>query len=106
MIAPKFSSEIASEKRPSVPHMCTEGTPSSKRGIGDGPKVGHSCQPALIDAKAETGWDVATRQAISRWRRGRTAHRFLTRARPPENAPAPDENTVALVTALTLTTLA
>jgi RNA polymerase sigma-70 factor (ECF subfamily) len=43
---------------------------------------------------------IATRQAISRWRRGRTAHRFLSRSRPPENAPAPDENTVALVTAL------
>ncbi len=26
---------------------------------------------------------VATRQAISRWRRGRTAHRFLARSRPP-----------------------
>ncbi len=43
---------------------------------------------------------VATRQAISRWRRGRTAQRFLSRSRPPENAPAPDETTVALVTAL------
>src|SRR3954470_19607792 len=43
---------------------------------------------------------VATRQAISRWRRGRTGHRFLSRSRPPENAPAPDENSVALVTAL------
>jgi RNA polymerase sigma-70 factor (ECF subfamily) len=43
---------------------------------------------------------VATRQAISRWRRGRTAHRFLSRSRPPEHASAPDENTVALVTAL------
>ena len=43
---------------------------------------------------------VATRQAISRWRRGRTVHRFLSRSRPPESAPAPDENTVALVTAL------
>jgi len=43
---------------------------------------------------------VATRQAISRWRRVRTANRFLTRSRPPESAPAPDENTVALVSAL------
>ncbi len=43
---------------------------------------------------------VATRQAISRWRRGRTAHRFLARSRPPASTPAPDENTVALVTAL------
>ncbi|MGA8246682.1 MAG: sigma factor, partial [Nocardioides sp.] len=27
---------------------------------------------------------VATRQAISRWRRGRTARDFLARSRPPE----------------------
>jgi len=43
---------------------------------------------------------VPTRQAISRWRRSRTARRFLATSRPPESAPAPDENTVALVTAL------
>lgn len=43
---------------------------------------------------------VATRQAISRWRRGRTALGFLARSRPPEPSAAPDENTVALVTAL------
>ena len=43
---------------------------------------------------------VATRQAISRWRRSRTAHRFHVTTRPPESAPAPDENTGALVTAL------
>jgi RNA polymerase sigma-70 factor (ECF subfamily) len=43
---------------------------------------------------------VATRQAISRWRRGRTARDFLSRSRPPEAAPGPDESTVALVTAL------
>jgi RNA polymerase sigma-70 factor, ECF subfamily len=43
---------------------------------------------------------VATRQAISRWRRGRTARTFLARSLPPEAAPAPDEITVALVTAL------
>jgi len=43
---------------------------------------------------------VATRQAISRWRRLRTANRFLQRSRPPESAAPPDENTVALVTAL------
>ena len=43
---------------------------------------------------------VATRQAISRWRRLRTANRFLQRSRPPEHAAPPDENTVALVTAL------
>lgn len=43
---------------------------------------------------------VATRQAISRWRRARTAVGFLNRQRPPEPTAAPDENTVALVTAL------
>ncbi|MGI8523186.1 MAG: sigma-70 family RNA polymerase sigma factor [Nocardioides sp.] len=43
---------------------------------------------------------VATRQAISRWRRTRTAMNFLARSRAPEPAAAPDENTVALVTAL------
>lgn len=43
---------------------------------------------------------VATRQAISRWRRARTAVGFLSRQRPPEATAAPDENTVALVTAL------
>ncbi len=38
---------------------------------------------------------VATRQAISRWRRGRTAHRFLSRSRPrrtrrrPTRTPSP-----------------
>jgi RNA polymerase sigma-70 factor, ECF subfamily len=43
---------------------------------------------------------VATRQAISRWRRMRTAGRFLQRSRPPEHTAAPDETTVALVAAL------
>jgi RNA polymerase sigma-70 factor (ECF subfamily) len=43
---------------------------------------------------------VATRQAISRWRRVRTARGFLARARPPEPSPPPDENSVALVAAL------
>jgi RNA polymerase sigma-70 factor (ECF subfamily) len=43
---------------------------------------------------------VATRQAISRWRRLRTARLHLATSRTPESAPAPDENTVALVTAL------
>jgi RNA polymerase sigma-70 factor (ECF subfamily) len=43
---------------------------------------------------------VATRQAISRWRRGRTAMRHLARSRAPETAPPPDENSVALVAAL------
>jgi RNA polymerase sigma-70 factor (ECF subfamily) len=43
---------------------------------------------------------VATRQAISGWRRRRTARAFLVRSRPPESQPPPDETTVALVTAL------
>ncbi len=43
---------------------------------------------------------VATRQAISGWRRRRTARKHLTGARPPDSAPAPDENTLALVAAL------
>lgn len=43
---------------------------------------------------------VATRQAISGWRRRRTARNFLARSRPPEPSRAPDENTVALVAAL------
>jgi RNA polymerase sigma-70 factor (ECF subfamily) len=43
---------------------------------------------------------VATRQAISRWRRVRTARGFLARSRPPEPSPPPDENSVALVAAL------
>jgi RNA polymerase sigma-70 factor (ECF subfamily) len=43
---------------------------------------------------------VATRQAISGWRRRRTARKHLTAVRAPETAPAPDENTVALVAAL------
>jgi RNA polymerase sigma-70 factor (ECF subfamily) len=43
---------------------------------------------------------VATRQAISGWRRRRTARKYLAIARPPDSAPPPDENTVALVAAL------
>jgi RNA polymerase sigma-70 factor, ECF subfamily len=43
---------------------------------------------------------VATRQAISRWRRTGTALRHLAGSRPPEPAPPPDENSVALVAAL------
>jgi RNA polymerase sigma-70 factor, ECF subfamily len=43
---------------------------------------------------------VATRQAISRWRRLRTASNFLAKSRAPEPTAAPDETSVALVTAL------
>jgi len=43
---------------------------------------------------------VATNQAISRWRRTRTALNHLVRSREPDPSPAPDESTVALVAAL------
>lgn len=43
---------------------------------------------------------VATRLAISRWRRDRVARTFLARSRLSETIPGPDENTVALVRAL------
>jgi RNA polymerase sigma-70 factor (ECF subfamily) len=43
---------------------------------------------------------VATRQAISRWRPSRTALRHLARSRPPEPVAPPDENSVALMRAL------
>jgi len=49
------------------------------------------------------GWvrQVATRLAISRWRRTRTALAFLRRTRGLEDAAGPDENAVALAVALT-----
>lgn len=43
---------------------------------------------------------VATRLAVSRWRRTRTALSFVSRSRPPEPASPPSETTVALVAAL------
>jgi RNA polymerase sigma-70 factor (ECF subfamily) len=43
---------------------------------------------------------VATRQAISRWRRSRTAVRHLLRQRPPEPVDPPDESSVLLARAL------
>ncbi|HET7071949.1 MAG TPA: SigE family RNA polymerase sigma factor [Nocardioides sp.] len=43
---------------------------------------------------------VATRQAISGWRRRRTARNFLARSRPSDSTPPPDETSVALVDAL------
>lgn len=43
---------------------------------------------------------VATNLAVSRWRRGRTAQRWLARQRPAEPARPPDETTPALVDAL------
>ncbi len=43
---------------------------------------------------------VATRLAVSRWRRARTAADFLRRSREVETTPAPSETTVALVAAL------
>lgn len=43
---------------------------------------------------------VATNQAISGWRRARTAAKHALRQPRPDPHPAPDESTVALVTAL------
>jgi RNA polymerase sigma-70 factor (ECF subfamily) len=43
---------------------------------------------------------VATRLAVSRWRRTKTAATFLARSRGPEPAAPPSEETVALVAAL------
>ena len=43
---------------------------------------------------------VATRTAVSRWRRMRTSLDFLTRSPAPEPAPPPSESTVLLVSAL------
>ncbi len=43
---------------------------------------------------------VATRLAVSRWRRARTAAGFLARSRGPESAAPPSEATAALVAAL------
>ena len=43
---------------------------------------------------------VATRLAVSRWRRARTAAGFLARSRGPEPAAPPSETTAALVAAL------
>ena len=43
---------------------------------------------------------VATRLAVSRWRRARTAAVFLARSRDPEPAPPPSDSTAALVAAL------
>lgn len=43
---------------------------------------------------------VATRLAISRWRRSRAALRFLSRSRLPEPQRGPDENAVAVAAAL------
>lgn len=43
---------------------------------------------------------VAVRQAISGWRRRRTALQHLTTTRPPDPAPPPDADTIALTAAL------
>jgi RNA polymerase sigma-70 factor (ECF subfamily) len=43
---------------------------------------------------------VATRLAVSRWRRSRTAMSFLARSKAPEPAPPPSETTMLLVAAL------
>lgn len=43
---------------------------------------------------------VATRLAISRWRRGRVARAFLARSREPEPEPEPDPGALSLARAL------
>lgn len=43
---------------------------------------------------------VATRQAINRWRRGKVAGAWLARTRPESPVPPPDGTTTALVQAL------
>lgn len=45
---------------------------------------------------------VATRLAISRWRRDRIARAFVARHRLIESTPGPDENSVALARALAM----
>lgn len=45
---------------------------------------------------------VATRLAVSRWRRIRTSLDFVARSRGPEPAPPPSDETVVLVAALKL----
>lgn len=57
-------------------------------------KVSHYDQPAA--------WvrQVATRQAINRWRRTKVAGAWLARTRPESPAPPPDGTTAALVQAL------
>lgn len=56
----------------------------------------------LLAYEDPAGWvrQVATRLAISRWRRTRTTLAFLRRARAPVTAAGPDENAVALARAL------
>ena len=57
-------------------------------------KVSHYDQPAA--------WvrQVATRQAVSRWRRAKVASSWLSRQSESRHAPPPDETTTALVQAL------
>ncbi len=56
----------------------------------------------LCDYDDPGAWvrQVATRHAISRWRRSRTALRHRLRQRPPDPVHPPDENTVLLVQAM------
>ena len=58
--------------------------------------------PSLREYDDPGAWvrHVATRLAVSRWRRARTAVGFLARSRAPEPAAAPSEATAALVAAL------
>lgn len=57
-------------------------------------------QLTVYDEPAAWVRQVATRLAISRWRRGRVARAFLARSREPEPDPGPDPAAVGLARAL------
>ena len=56
----------------------------------------------LSEYEEPAAWvrQVATRLAISRWRRGRVARSFLARSRAPEPVSGPDADALALARAL------
>lgn len=56
----------------------------------------------LSEYEEPAAWvrQVATRLAISRWRRGRVARAFLARSRAPEPVAGPDADALALARAL------
>ena len=60
----------------------------------------HWTKVARYDQPAAWVRQVATRLAVSRWRRSRVAATWLSRQRDHETAPPPDETTTALVRAL------
>ncbi|RYC13280.1 SigE family RNA polymerase sigma factor [Nocardioides zhouii] len=60
----------------------------------------HWDRVAAYDQPASWVRQVATRLAVSRWRRSRVAAAWLARNRQQSTAPPPDETTTALVRAL------